>query len=94
MDPVEALIFEIRKATPCGLVKYMRGGCFHLFVTLKLAFPDAECWYDHVEGHAYTKINDAFYDIRGKVDAPEHTAPLLDEPRIYDGAFKWVENIL
>jgi hypothetical protein len=27
--------------------------------------PSAEIWYNRIEGHVYTKINNHFYDING-----------------------------
>lgn len=96
MDNVEILIGAIRATCPDAIHKYKHGACFHLFVTLALAYPEAECWYDQIEGHAYTKLGGAFYDIRGKVWPENHETMIRiqDEPRIYDEAFNWVKNLL
>ena len=92
MEPID-LISAIKDATPDAEYKYTRGACFHLFLTLRLAFDSAECWYDMIEGHVYTKIDGVFYDIRGAIEPPIETMRLIQEPRIYQEAFSWVEGL-
>ena len=95
MNDVTTLIQCIREATPGAEKIYTQGACFHLFLTLKLAFPEAECWYDGVYGHVYTKIGGRFYDINGEARLSESPIyPLLQEPRIYNEAFTWVHRVI
>ena len=42
------------------------GQCYNFFRILKTVYPEAEPWYDQIEGHVYTKIGKFWYDVRGK----------------------------
>jgi hypothetical protein len=44
---------------------YTNGSCYEFFKILRNLYPEAELWYDYVEGHVYTKIDKFWYDIRG-----------------------------
>lgn len=73
---------------------YTQGGCYELFLLLREIFPDAEPWYDQVEGHVYTKIGNAYYDIKGKRYRLNETAcPMTDEPNWMKRAHRWKKSL-
>lgn len=45
---------------------FTHGACYQLFLILRVLHPEAELFYQPNPGHVWTKINGAFYDIRGK----------------------------
>lgn len=59
------LISAIRDSFDNAEYVYTNGSCYKLFNILKVVFVDAEAYYDPIEGHVYTKINNQFYDING-----------------------------
>jgi hypothetical protein len=46
----------------------MSGGCYQFHLILKELFPQSEPYMSDLRDHIVTKINGAFYDIRGVVD--------------------------
>lgn len=65
-DPhVEKFIRLLADSVPDADRVYREGNCFKLFLLLRHVWPNAEAWYDQVEGHVYTKIGKSWYDIRG-----------------------------
>ena len=44
---------------------YLNGVCWGLFEYLHQYFKNSVAWYDPIEGHVYTKINQIFYDAKG-----------------------------
>lgn len=53
------------------------GKCYQVALLLRQAFPEAEIYYDPVEGHVYTKIGNVYYDIDGAhYKIGEHSGPL------------------
>lgn len=59
----------------------LEGRCYQLSLLLRHLYPDAEIWYNHKEGHVYTKIDRFFYDIRGAWNTAGEEASLLDHSR-------------
>lgn len=66
MDRVESIIFSIRNSHVDIEELYINGQCYNFFLILQSIYPEAEAWYDYVEGHVYSKIGKYWYDIRGK----------------------------
>lgn len=74
---------------------YTQGGCYQLFIILRLVFPESKPFYDQVNGHAYTKIDGKLYDINGYAIAATWRMKKglltngFDEPRIMRQAHRW-----
>jgi len=47
---------------------YLNGGCYKLYLILKLIYPDAKPYINQNRDHVVTMIDNCFYDISGKVD--------------------------
>ena len=62
----EKVITAIRESHPDIEELYMNGQCYNFHLILRSICPTAEAWYDWIEGHIYTKIENIWYDIRGK----------------------------
>jgi hypothetical protein len=90
-DPLH-LIEAIRNSFPDARKVYTEGGCFELFKILRTVFPDAEPYYDEIEGHVITLINGKFYDITGQVRRPDKWCGPMRE-RVMKQAHRWKENI-
>lgn len=54
----------IRESFGSSIAVYRFGNCYQFYEILKSIFPEAEAFESG--GHVFTKINDEFYDIRGK----------------------------
>ncbi|WP_444358949.1 hypothetical protein [Phyllobacterium chamaecytisi] len=55
----------------------MEGQCYNFFKILRSVWPQAECWYDQMDGHVYTLIDGKWYDIRGQhLKVSQHCSPL------------------
>lgn len=63
---IQKIIKCLTKASSETIDIFTRGGCYQFYKLLKIYFPNAVCWYDMVEGHCYTEIDNKFYDIRGE----------------------------
>lgn len=66
MDKVTRFLDALRSSHPDIEALYMEGRCFDLFMILRTLWPDAQPYHSHSEGHIYTKLDDRFYDIRGR----------------------------
>lgn len=88
-DPLP-LITAIRNSFPGSVTVYTRGGCWEFYQILKAAFPDAEPFYDHCDGHVYTKIGDTFFDIKGKLKKPLDLQPMLNDARLMKQVHRWM----
>lgn len=64
-DKAERFLARLRQSNPDALSIYTRGQCYQLFLVLREVF-NAEAWWDPVASHVYSRIGEAFYDIRGK----------------------------
>lgn len=65
-NKVLRVISRIRDGNPDAVRLYTQGQCYNFSLLLKEIFPEAEIWYDQVEGHVYSKIGEFWYDIRGR----------------------------
>lgn len=63
--------------------RYMNGLCYWFAYILKGRFPKGDIWYDQIMNHFYFVIEDAAFDIRGRVILPR-TAMKWDEYEAYD----------
>lgn len=59
------LIKSIRESFTGSEIVYKEGSCWKFHKILKTAFPEATPWYDRIDGHIYTEINNRLYDILG-----------------------------
>lgn len=67
MMPPESFIAILRASDPVFMLDlFKNGGCWHLFTILRAVWPEAEPWLAWEQGHVYTKIGPAWYDIEGK----------------------------
>ena len=75
---LESFLARLREAHPDMETIFRRGSCYHLWLIVREALPDVECWYDSNEGHVYLKHEGRFYDIRGRLNDTRGTnlAPL------------------
>jgi hypothetical protein len=92
-SPVTRVISLLKDSNPDAVKLYTEGKCYRLALILRERFPSAEIWYCQVEGHVYTKIGSAWYDIRGKHLRVSSTCTLLDHksghrPHRWDNMFK------
>lgn len=58
-------IAAVRNALHDSIKHYTQGNCYGFAKLLRHQYPEAVIWYDRVEGHVYTRIGSAWYDIRG-----------------------------
>lgn len=92
MDKVENLITAIRNSFPGATTVYTKGACFEFYKILKSVFPDAEPYYDHHEGHVYTKIDNKYYDIDGRLfDVPDMEY-MLKSKHLMKQVHRWVDR--
>jgi hypothetical protein len=68
----------LRDTRPDNSHYYMHGGCWELFRTLRLIWPEAQPYHTWTEfsGHVATKIGGHLYDIRGRVRVPRQYQPM------------------
>ena len=67
------------------------GNCYQFYEILKTIYIDAEAFYDG--NHVWTKINDNFYDIRGKKDISNINITKIDGDLIERlSKNKWTDN--
>lgn len=89
-DKVVLFLDTLRNTHPDFEHIYRHGCCFELYKLLRIVFPNAEPWYDFIEGHIYTKIDKFFYDIRGKhVKISEHSSKIDLDKKLFLDAFSW-----
>ena len=75
MDPKD-LIKAIRESFGASISVYTMGNCYQFYEILKVAFPEAEPYWDG--SHVWTKIGDRFYDIKGEADLSERKLEYMD----------------
>lgn len=81
LDPVEKLCAVIRAAHPDMVDLFCYGQCYNFFLILRTVYPQAEPWYDQIEGHVYTRIGKFWYDVRGKHLRVSEACQPLDHKR-------------
>lgn len=59
-------ITTIRSSFGSSISIYTQGNCYQFYEILKVIFPNAEPYFDG--NHVWTKIDNDFYDITGKID--------------------------
>lgn len=59
------LIDAIKSSHPSMERLYREGQCYNFFRIIRSVRPTAVAWYSMSEGHVYTQVGRAFYDIRG-----------------------------
>lgn len=91
IDPLP-LITAIRNSFPGASTVYTRGACWEFHRILKAAFPDAEPYYDHKDGHVYTEIGGQFYDINGRLKKPLDLYPMLKDTRLMRKVHRWMPS--
>lgn len=88
MNNIEKLISSIRNSHPDMERLYMEGQCYNFHLILRSVYPNAVAWYDYNEGHVYTKIDQYWYDIRGKHYRLSRYSSVLDH-RNGDKPHRW-----
>lgn len=90
-DAILQVITAIRESHPDMVELYTRGQCYNFYKILAAVFPQAECYYDPIDGHVITKLGTRYYDITGEVIVvrPE-TGPIAevgssDSPELWGG---------
>ncbi len=64
-EPV--LEFIQRRFPVEGNGNWTTGNCYYFAVILKSRFPDATIFYDVVDGHFVTRIEDSYWDYTGEI---------------------------
>jgi len=76
-------IKTVRESSGGSIATYTMGNCYQFYEILKCIYPEAEAYY---AGHVWTKIEDEFYDIRGKLKQEYKERydlqPIVDEEHI------------
>ena len=85
----EVLIERIRESFDESRLVYTQGSCYRFFLILRTVYPDAEAYYDWVEGHVYTKIDGKFYDIRGRCANAPKDLERLNDTHLAKTAHRW-----
>lgn len=62
---VETFISLIKESNKESVNIYKNGQCYNFARILRYVFPDHEFYYDHIQGHVYSKIGNFYYDIDG-----------------------------
>ena len=75
-ERILSIIKAIRESFGGSVAIYTQGNCYHFYEILKSIFPEAEPYESG--GHVLTKIDDNYYDIRGKLKANINLIPLED----------------
>lgn len=78
-EKILSIIKAIRESFGGSVGIYTQGNCYQFYEILKTIFPEAEAY--ETGGHVYTKIDDQFYDIRGKLEK-DYNLILVDDSRI------------
>lgn len=77
----ETVIYRIRESHPDMVRVFTMGGCYSMYLILASIFPGAVCYYDTLEGHIWTWIDDGndgdFYDITGRMPGKRRAAVRL-----------------
>lgn len=91
-DRVERVLARLRESAPVAMDELFRNGaCYQLYLMLREIWPEAEPWYAWKEGHVYTRIGGAWYDIRGKhVSVHDDVAFARLDPRTR--AHRWLSR--
>ena len=90
-EKVLEFITTIRASFGASIATYTHGNCYQLYEILKVVFPNSEPFSDGC-GHVYTKIDDNFYDIRGKSNYTGFL-PITDPERIKSlSVNKWTDE--
>lgn len=89
----KSLITAIRHSFPEATIVYKNGGCYGLYLILKDVYPEADAYYDPIEGHVYTKIGNHFYDISGMVQPPlDKLVRMRDDATLMRKIHRWKPN--
>ncbi len=91
---VDDIIALIRTHTAYAVERYTNGDCYQFHLLLKRHFPEAEPWYDRVDGHVLSCLHGALWDITGMrwtvPKAPPHVVPWAQlEEWIQNDAMNW-----
>lgn len=62
---IRRFIAAVRNSLHNSVDHYTKGNCYGFALLLRSQYPEAVIWYDHIEGHVYTRIGSFWYDIRG-----------------------------
>lgn len=93
LQKIIRVINRIRESHPDQEWLYMNGRCYQFALILREMFMDqhdVEIFYSAGEGHVYTRIDDLFFDIRGRhFKAPSDAIPISAEPKQYGRADRW-----
>lgn len=92
-DPILAFVNALRNCHASFVRMFTDGYCFELFKLIRTIAPDAQPWYDPIEGHVYTKVGEHWYDIHGKHKRlPDRSYCLYEEPNILKDTHRWPER--
>jgi len=87
----ENVIKTIRESFGASIAVYRFGNCYQFYEILKTIFPEAEAYESG--GHVYTKIDNEFYDIKGKLNQDKMNLIPVNESRIESlSKNKWTDE--
>ena len=91
-EKVLEFITTVRASFGGSIAVYTCGNCYQFYEILKIVFPDAEAF--DAGGHVYTKIDNNFYDIRGKFNVDRlKLIPITEPDRIKSlSSNKWTDE--
>ena len=70
---------DLRDTHPDFSHIFKNGGCYRFHKLVSCVFPEAEAYYDPIEGHVYTLIDGRFFDISGeRVEGTDILLPIED----------------
>lgn len=92
---IELFLSRLREAHPDMETLFLHGSCYELFNVMRVLWPQAEPWYVIEEGHVYVKVDQWFYDIRGRHRRlPAGNAVNLLRPYSSDLPHRWSKRHL
>ena len=75
---LEGFIEQVRRTFPDAEKTCTEGGCVQFAILLRMYAEAGTVMYDQIAGHAYLKLGEVGYDIRGRIAVNDHDVPLLD----------------
>jgi len=83
---------HLRETHPDMEHTFTRGGCFKFYEMLRANFPDAEPYYDPIEGHVYVNIDNRYFDIKGELEDASKLVPLEEGLSTTTDPTRWAQE--
>ena len=93
---ITEVITSIRESHPDIEILYLEGRCPQFALILTEIFKskyETEIYYVPSQGHIYTRIENRYFDIRGRhFTLPEDASPISKEPKQYGRMDRWANS--